>query len=481
MTADEVNFLIRRYLQESGYQHTAFMFGSEAMLDQTNFSNIDLPPQALITILKKGMLYMQLEKGINERARTEDSPENIIISIIDAIKNKEPIRPPSRQAPKSRQSSQQSQHSAPQTQTLEIKPSSIISLRGHYGEVFCGSWSPDGQYFASGSSDATAIIWEFQNNHYQSHTVLDHASQQSRSDKDIAALCWNSTGTLLATGCFDGTSRIWTNHGELKFVLQRHTDSIFTVQFSPNDEYLATGSSDTKVIIWQVSSGEIVQTFTHHTSRVTDISWLDNKTFATSSSDLKICVCNIGNQKPIFTLQGHTNDINKICWDPTKRLLASCSDDTTIRIWRPYDRMMPILLQGHTDHVYSICWLPNNNNFNSNNGGNNNRIIASASFDFTIRIWDIQNHSCVMCLNRHKAAVYTLSFSPNGKYLVSGGSDSKLCFWRMNDGNLVAECTMSGGVFEAQWNNSGNCVAACLSDATVAIIPDDVIKELDKK
>ena len=91
ITADEVNYLIRRYLQESGFHHTAFMFASESRIDDANFDQ-DLPAQAMISILKKGMLYMQLEKGINERMRTDDNPEHIISSIMESVKLKEPIQ-----------------------------------------------------------------------------------------------------------------------------------------------------------------------------------------------------------------------------------------------------------------------------------------------------------------------------------------------------------------------------------------------------
>jgi transducin (beta)-like 1 len=50
-----------------------------------------ISPQALVTILKKGMLYMQMEKGINEKAKTDDSPQSIILSLIETVRREEPI------------------------------------------------------------------------------------------------------------------------------------------------------------------------------------------------------------------------------------------------------------------------------------------------------------------------------------------------------------------------------------------------------
>ena len=51
---------------------------------------------------------------------------------------------------------------------------------------------------------------------------MDHATKQERDGMDVAAVAWNKAGTLLASCCYDGTSRLWTNKGELKFLLQKH-------------------------------------------------------------------------------------------------------------------------------------------------------------------------------------------------------------------------------------------------------------------
>ncbi|OHT04317.1 transducin [Tritrichomonas foetus] len=462
ISGDEVNVLIRRYLQESGYQHTAFLFGREALLDQTGYDNIVLPPQAMINILKKGMLYMQLEKGINERAKNDDSVDNVINSIVDSIKSREPSQPPQRPR------SVPDPPVAPPEPT-ELHPSAGIALKGHFSDVFCGAWTPDGHYLATGSADATSIIWEIEDHTNISNYILDHATQQQRSDKDISTLAWNSSGTILATGCYDGSARLWTNHGELKFVLVKHTEAVFAVQFSPDGKTLLTGSSDAKIIAWSVSTGEVIQTFTHHDQRAFDVDWLDNKTFASCAGDKKICICVLGMQRPQFILQGHTSDVNKICWDPSKRMLASCSDDKTVRVWRPFDRANPIVLSGHTEHVYTIKWVPNNS-----------KIIASGSFDFTVRLWDVQNHSCIHILTAHTHPIYTISFSPKGKFFVSGGVDNVMYIWRTSDANIIASYPTKGCIFEAIWDPTGENISLCLSDGTVVVLPTNTIPLYDE-
>ena len=304
---------------------------------------------------------------------------------------------------------------------------------------------------------------------YMNHYKLDHATQQARGGKDIVTLSWNANGTILATGCYDGSARLWTNRGELKSVLVKHTDAIFTVQFSPDGQYLLTGAQDAKIILWSVANGEVKQIFMDHEQRVLDVDWRDNTTFASCSGDKKICVYTVGQQKAVFVLPGHTDEINKIEWDPSKRMLASCSDDSTVRVWRPFDRAAPVVLQGHKHNVYTIKWAPGSQ-----------KILVSGSFDSTVRVWDVQNRTCLHLLTQHTNAIYTLSFSPRGKFFVSGGIDNTLMVWRTSDAALIATYKTKGGLFEAAWDVTGAHIALCLSDATVVVLPTNAIPLYDE-
>ena len=484
VTADEINFLIRRHLQEMGFVHTAYVFSNEALVDRAKLNVTDLPPQALVTILKKGMLYMQMEKGINEKAKTDSSPENIVLSLIDAVRKEEPIVPQAKPIVSVNvhpgvQSQHQHQQQRPNygkqidqapsappppqpqmCQPMNIPRSSVLILRGHYTDVYCGAWTKDGRYLATGSGDATAIIWEIKDHkEYVQHYILDHATQQERNGKDIAILAWNPSGTILATGCYDGTARLWTNRGELKFVLSHHDQPVFTVQFSPDGTMLLTGSADHKIVVWNVETGDIRQIFQVHKNRALDVDWLNNTIFASCSGDATIAICAVGQNSPRTLLTGHNGEVNKIEWDPSGKILASCSDDKTVRIWRPFESTNSSILVGHTQHVYTIKWAPNDS-----------KILASGAFDFTVRLWDATNCSCLHVFSKHTQPIYTICFSPKGKFFVSGGIDNVMNLWRTSDYAHVASYQANSGIFEAQWDNSGQNIALCLADNTVAVI-----------
>lgn len=414
---------------------------------------------------------MQMEKGINEKAKTEDSQEAIINSLIDTVRREEPVIPvkqrPSVKQPASQQTKSQQRHQDTPVSLPRIVPMTItdrLILKAHFAHVYCGAWTPDGRYLATGSGDATATIWEIKNHEYVGHYVLDHATAQDRSSKDIATLAWNPEGNILATGCYDGSARLWTNRGDLKFVLRYHNEAVFTVHFSPNGQLLLTGSADHRVIAWSVATGERRHVFQIHTSRVLDVCWHDDTTFASCSGDSRIAICQIGRATPIQILEGHRGEVNKIEWDSSGELLASCSDDKTVRVWRPFGRLGPITLTGHTHHVYTIKWAPGDR-----------KVLASGAFDYTVRLWDVMTQSCICVVQKHQQPIYTIGFSPRGKFFVSGGIDNIMNMWRTEDAALVASYDAGSGIFEAQWDSTGKNIALCLSDQNVAVINTELI------
>lgn len=67
ITSDELNFLVYRYLQESGFVHSAFVFAYESLIGRSNIATADIPPGALIHFIQKGLQYVEIEKELEQR------------------------------------------------------------------------------------------------------------------------------------------------------------------------------------------------------------------------------------------------------------------------------------------------------------------------------------------------------------------------------------------------------------------------------
>lgn len=142
--------------------------------------------------------------------------------------------------------------------------------------------------------------------------------------------------------------------------------------------------------------------------------------------------------------QGHQDEVNAICWDPTGSLLASCSDDRSVKvgvhkhtclllttpldqIWSP-ERDDCLHTLTHKDKIYSITWAP------KVAGSKSSMMLASASCDNTTKIWDGNTGACLYTLTGHTLPVYSVSFSPNALYIASGSFDNCLLIWDLKVG-----------------------------------------------
>uniref|UniRef100_A0A671T2S7 F-box-like/WD repeat-containing protein TBL1XR1 n=1 Tax=Sinocyclocheilus anshuiensis TaxID=1608454 RepID=A0A671T2S7_9TELE len=474
ITSDEVNFLVYRYLQESGFSHSAFTFGIESHISQSNINGTLVPPAALISILQKGLQYVEAEISINE--------VNIFIFII--------INHPS-------DSSQVLQlfdlsasvHNGParaweKCASAPIQPDRVMEmddevqipatvLRGHESEVFICAWNPVTDLLASGSGDSTARIWNLIENSSggSSQLVLRHCiregGQDVPSNKDVTSLDWNSDGTLLATGSYDGFARIWTKDGNLSSTLGQHKGPIFALKWNKKGNSILSAGVDKTTIIWDAQTGEAKQQFPFHSAPALDVDWQNNSTFASCSTDMCIHVCRLGSERPLKTFQGHTNEVNAIKWDPSGMLLASCSDDMTLKIWSMKQDACVHNLEAHNKEIYTIKWSPTGSGSSNPNA---NMLLASASFDSTVRLWDVERGICVHTLTKHQEPVYSVAFSPDGKFLASGSFDKCVHIWDTLSGALVNSYRGTGGIFEVCWNSVGDKVGASASDGSVCVL-----------
>ncbi|KAK3095189.1 hypothetical protein FSP39_011197 [Pinctada imbricata] len=461
-----------------GFVHSAYTFGIESHISQSNINGALVPPAALLNIIQKGLQYTEAEISIGE----DGSQKNIeALSLIDAVmpdvveSRKQAAQP--QQKVKTETTSTNGEEAGQavanhsegmEVDGLEIPSSKATVLRGHESEVFICAWNPTNDLLASGSGDSTARIWNMNDNSYTANQlVLRHCIQKGGtevpSNKDVTSLDWNCEGSLLATGSYDGYARIWSTEGRLVNTLGQHKGPIFALKWNKRGNYILSAGVDKTTIIWDASSGNCTQQFAFHSAPALDVDWQSNATFASCSTDQCIHVCRLGMERPMKTFQGHTNEVNAIKWDPQGQLLASCSDDMTLKIWSMRQDNCVHDLQAHSKEIYTIKWSPTGP---GTNNANVPLILSSASFDSTVRLWDVEQGRCLHTLTKHQEPVYSVAFSPDGKFLASGSFDKCVHIWNVQSGQLVHSYRGTGGIFEVCWNHRGDKVGASASDGS---------------
>lgn len=341
------------------------------------------------------------------------------------------------------------------------RPEDVTLLHGHKSEVFTCKWNPKSDLLASGSSDATARIWPVgaDGGAFVEPAVLAHIG--AGKSKDVATLDWSPDGALLATGSYDGKARIWTKNGDLRHTLSRHEGPVFSLKWNNSGTALLSAGVDKSTVVWDPASGEVKQQFAFHTAPTLDVDWQSDDTFASCSTDYLIHVCQMGADKPVRTYSGHKNEVNAIQWDPSSRYLASCSDDTTAKVWTLTGDEPAADLREHKKEIYTLTWSPT---------ATGPPTLATASFDATVKLWDVEAGRCSQTLSRHRSMVYAVSFSPDGQFVATGSLDRYLHIHSVRDGALVRTYKGGGGIFEVDWNASGDKVAACFSNNVVTVL-----------
>ncbi|NEN92286.1 MAG: hypothetical protein F6K48_26640 [Okeania sp. SIO3H1] len=154
-------------------------------------------------------------------------------------------------------------------------------------------------------------------------------------------------------------------------------------------------------------------------------------------------------------LHGHESTVISVTFNPTGTLIASASDDNTVRLWNTQGK----LLQTFTDHdaeVRSISFHPHK------------PLLASASHDRTIKLWNFEG-KLLQTLVGHQHKVRDISFSPDGKKLASASADGSVIVWSEDGQRLQTLDGHRGWVESVSFSPDGQLLASGGTDKTIKL------------
>jgi WD40 repeat protein len=290
----------------------------------------------------------------------------------------------------------------------------LRTLTGHR-LISSVAFSVDGKLLASGSWDKTIKLWDVESGK-ELRTLTGHS-------ESIMSVSFGSDGKTLASGSHDKTIKLWdVESGKELRTLTGHSDLVGPVSFSPSGKIIASGSSDKTIKLWDVTSGRELRTLIGHTSNILSISFTsDGKTLASGGGDKAVKLWDVTSGRELRTLIGHSDLVGSVSFSPSGRIIASGSSDKTIKLWDVESGKELRTLTGHSESIMSVLFSPSG------------RIIASGSSDKTIKLWDVESGKELRTLD-NSYAVASLSFSPNGKTLASGDLNNLIKLWDVESG-----------------------------------------------
>merc|ERR1719223_325918 len=128
-----------------------------------------------------------------------------------------------------------------------------------------------------------------------------------------------------------------------------------------------------------------------------------------------------------FALTGHRATVTQVIFHPVYSVVASCSEDASIKLWDYESGNFERSLKGHTDVVQDIAFDPQSG-----------KLLVSCSADMSIRLWDIQEtYSCIKTLQGHDHNVSSVTFTPSGDHVVSASRDRTIKIWEVATGYCI--------------------------------------------
>lgn len=283
------------------------------------------------------------------------------------------------------------------------------TLSGHEDDVRCVA-SLSNNEIVSGSRDSTVKIWR--NDPKQRTPNFDDCVMNFKAERFINCLAIYDDGQqrLIASGGNDNLINLTSpystiNEGNTSYCLVGHTANVSSLQCK--DRYILSTSWDGTAKVW-TKTGDVIYNLKGHKGPVWGASFLSGKdTFVTCGADKTIRIWE--KSRLVKTIIAHKDVVRDVLVLPNGDI-ASCSNDSTVKIWDGKTYELKSVLSGHESFVYSICCLPDGD-------------IVSCGEDRTIRVW--RSGRCIQTITVPCVSVWDVTSLPNGD-IVAGSSDSKI-------------------------------------------------------
>jgi WD40 repeat protein len=146
------------------------------------------------------------------------------------------------------------------------------------------------------------------------------------------------------------------------------------------------------------------------------------------------------------TLEGHSSSVNSVAFSHDSTKLASASRDWTVKVWDASSGTCLQTLEGHNHWVNSAAF------------SHDSTKLASASYDSTVKVWDASSGACLHTLEGHSSYVRSVAFSHDSTKLVSASWDMTLKVWDASSGACLHTLKVGKSLRDVSFNSTDSCL-----------------------
>ena len=331
----------------------------------------------------------------------------------------------------------------------DVDTGHVLHLIEHTDRFNCLAFSPDGKMIATGSADRSVRLWDV-----ESGVEL----QSKRRHKDaVNKLAFSPDGKTLASSSMDNVIRIW----RVLERLERHeitslTNNINHLTFSPDSQTLVSASWDGTIHLWDVFSGKQKFTINGHVNPIESVAFShDGNKLVSGGQDEVMCLWDANTGIERHNLSAHTDYINSVAFSPEGYTIASGSEDGTMRLWDAHTgREKHTLIDVH-GVVKSVAFSSDRKTVAGATIHQKPNRPSAYSRTSNISLFDVETGTALRTItaynapappggnpDMHSSPVRSIAFSPNGNMLATGSYDKTIRLWNVQTGThlrLLAE------------------------------------------
>jgi WD40 repeat protein len=323
------------------------------------------------------------------------------------------------------------------------KPILQIDPGGHKAKIKDIVFTPDGRSLVSAGYDKLIRVWSLETG--RTERTLRGQIGEGHEGK-ILAMALSPDGRWLAVGGYFGKRtgshgcvslecgqiRLYNfASGKLVALLKGHTRVILSLAFSPDNRYLVSGSKNSNAILWDIKRKRRLHTLTGHTDPIYAVAFTpDSKRVVTGSDDHSLRLWQVRNGKHLATLKGHTDDVVAVAISPQDGTIASGSWDHTIRLWNGRTGRFIKTLANQGTQAGSLSFSPDGRYLLSSCGGGD----CAANPE---HVYSLPTGREVLTYKGHDNIVLATAISPSGRWAATGGGNNQeIQIWTLRDGKL---------------------------------------------
>lgn len=234
-------------------------------------------------------------------------------------------------------------------------------------------------------------------------------------DGAVNAVAISPDGKLIATGGADKKIKIWNADGTLVREIPAHDGEVTALNFSILGKRLVSGGADKKVKVWNVADGKLINTIDAHDSAVIGV-FDAGEMMVSGAADGSVKIWSPDGQQVIEIPTGHTGGLKAMSGNAKEQMLYTAGADGKIKYWSRGGQGEFDGEQGSA--ITALYTTPDGKKVIS--GGSNGKV----------KIWDAEAHKALITIDdANTGGVLAIVVTPDGKMIATGGADKKIKIW----------------------------------------------------